>query len=323
MNRFSLSTQAIGRIHRYGQVKTAKIVHLLTHETKDVPIYANMNDLAENDVRGLIAKRKEIVPPKRERTGDYVPRKKKESKKASPKKQKKAASDDEEEEEDDDAVEDYGDPDSDHSPIARKPAAKRATNAKKPAGRDGKKAQSIVISDDESEGEMSAESSDEEEEPELSDDEESSEDERPKKVSLPPPLPFHFNRRLRLTHEVCANRRRQLRPRRSRRTTTLPARTRMSQPPLRRLADCRAGPLPPPRSRSSSTRRRRRAKTTKRRRSRPPNRRLRFRPARPRARLPRLRSGLIPLSGTCDPSTDMLALIAGLEEAACHRRLGR
>jgi hypothetical protein len=119
-NRFSLSTQAIGRIHRYGQVKTAKIVHLLTHETKDVPIYANMNDLAEDDVRGLIAKRKEIVPPKRERTGEYICRTKKESKKkASPKKQKKAASDDEAEEEDDDADEDDSDPDSDNSPIAR------------------------------------------------------------------------------------------------------------------------------------------------------------------------------------------------------------
>lgn len=179
----ALSTQAIGRIHRYGQVKTAKIVHLLTHETKDVPIYANMNDLAENDVRGLIAKRKEIVPPKRERTGEWVARKKKApaaKKKASPKKQKKAASEDDEEEESD-AGDDDSEPDSDNSaPAARKPAAKRAANAKKPAGRGAKKALSIVISDDESEGEMSAESSDEEE-PELSDDEESSEDERPKK----------------------------------------------------------------------------------------------------------------------------------------------
>ncbi|GAA5867419.1 hypothetical protein JCM3774_002898 [Rhodotorula dairenensis] len=174
----ALSTQAIGRIHRYGQTKTAKIVHLLTHETKDVPIFANMNDLAENDVRGLIAKRKEIVPPKRERTGTWVPRKKKAPRKvASPKKKKASGSDGEE----DNAANDVSEPESDNSPApVRKPAAKRAGNAKKPAGRGAKKAATIVISDDESEGEMSAQSS-EEEELELSSDGWSSEEERPKK----------------------------------------------------------------------------------------------------------------------------------------------
>ncbi|GAA5990551.1 hypothetical protein JCM10908_003126 [Rhodotorula pacifica] len=176
----ALSTQAIGRIHRYGQGKTAKIVHLLTHETKDVPIFAHMNDLDQNEVRAMVAKRKEIVPPKRERTGTWEPRKKKAPavrKKASPK--KKDA--DEDEDKGRASSGNDSDPDSDHdAPAPRKPAARRAP-AKKPAGRGGKKAASIVISgDDESEAASSA-AEESEEEPELTSDDEDSEDERPKK----------------------------------------------------------------------------------------------------------------------------------------------
>lgn len=179
--RNSLATQAIGRIHRYGQLKRAKVVHLLTHATLDMPTFEQMNDISHKKLIASVEKRGEIVPPQRERTGKWEPKgskggaKKPAAKKASPKKKQASTPPPS----DDDASE----PESDDGSTNRRAPVKKAA-PKKAAGR-GKRAASIVISDDDAEESEAAMSDDsEEEEVELTSDE-SSEDERPKKVRGP------------------------------------------------------------------------------------------------------------------------------------------
>jgi len=72
---FSLATQAIGRIHRYGQLKTANIVHLLVPSTVDYDTFSNLN---ETPIAELVkSDRKPIVNPLREKSHKYEPRGKK------------------------------------------------------------------------------------------------------------------------------------------------------------------------------------------------------------------------------------------------------
>ncbi|GAA5914524.1 uncharacterized protein JCM6883_003191 [Sporobolomyces salmoneus] len=67
----ALATQAIGRIHRYGQLKTANILHLLVPSTVDHDTFSNLN---ETPLSSLVKpSRKPIVNPLREKTNKYVP----------------------------------------------------------------------------------------------------------------------------------------------------------------------------------------------------------------------------------------------------------
>ncbi|GAA6010842.1 hypothetical protein JCM11491_004561 [Sporobolomyces phaffii] len=67
----ALATQAIGRIHRYGQVKVANILHLLVPSTVDYDTFANLNDVPATAL--VKATRKPIVNPLREKSHKYVP----------------------------------------------------------------------------------------------------------------------------------------------------------------------------------------------------------------------------------------------------------
>ncbi|BGP18858.1 hypothetical protein JCM10213_003513 [Rhodosporidiobolus nylandii] len=77
----SLSTQAIGRIHRFGQNKTAHVYHLLTHGTIDMPTFAKRNNLdedAKDDTERAAAcveklSSRAVVNPPREKEGKWVP----------------------------------------------------------------------------------------------------------------------------------------------------------------------------------------------------------------------------------------------------------
>ncbi|GAA5937049.1 uncharacterized protein JCM15063_000140 [Sporobolomyces koalae] len=75
----ALATQAIGRIHRYGQVKTANVLHLLVPATVDHDTFANLN---ETPIDSLVKpSRKAIVNPLREKSHEYVPLKRTKDKK--------------------------------------------------------------------------------------------------------------------------------------------------------------------------------------------------------------------------------------------------
>ncbi|GAA5977088.1 hypothetical protein JCM11641_001296 [Rhodosporidiobolus odoratus] len=76
----SLSTQAIGRIHRFGQLKTANVYHLLTHGTLDMRTFAERNGYTqEKDDEQQQAER--LVPHLSEREIE-VPRDRKKKKSA-------------------------------------------------------------------------------------------------------------------------------------------------------------------------------------------------------------------------------------------------
>ncbi|GAA5939099.1 hypothetical protein JCM3775_003183 [Rhodotorula graminis] len=69
----ALSTQAIGRIHRYGQLKTAHVVHLLTHATKDIEVFEERNDLVVDAVvETQQTQRGEIVNPPRTKKHQFA-----------------------------------------------------------------------------------------------------------------------------------------------------------------------------------------------------------------------------------------------------------
>lgn len=75
-----LTTQAIGRIHRYGQMKTANVVHLLVHDTLDMKVFGErefgfeshqavekMAAVLEEQPGLLGEKRPEVVNPARKK----------------------------------------------------------------------------------------------------------------------------------------------------------------------------------------------------------------------------------------------------------------
>ncbi|GAA5978213.1 hypothetical protein JCM5350_002229 [Sporobolomyces pararoseus] len=75
----ALATQAIGRIHRYGQLKTANVYHLLVPSTVDYDTFSNLN---ETPISSLVKdSRKPIVNPLREKSHKYVPLKRTKDKK--------------------------------------------------------------------------------------------------------------------------------------------------------------------------------------------------------------------------------------------------
>ncbi|GAA5896190.1 hypothetical protein JCM6882_008514 [Rhodosporidiobolus microsporus] len=168
-NYKALSTQAVGRIHRYGQLKTANVVHLLVHGTLDMKIYAERNGICEErdytypeKMAAVMAaqpkQRAEIVNPLREKEYEWVAPVRKEKKgkakakaagagKAKP--VAKAESDSEEE-----AAESEDD-----SPAPKKGAKGKGKAKAKPAPKKAK----VIVVDDSDEEEEEAESSDEEE----------------------------------------------------------------------------------------------------------------------------------------------------------------
>lgn len=66
-----LATQAIGRIHRYGQLKTANILHLLVPSTVDHDTFSNLNEVPISSL--VKASREPILNPLRKKTREYVP----------------------------------------------------------------------------------------------------------------------------------------------------------------------------------------------------------------------------------------------------------
>ncbi|GAA5872529.1 hypothetical protein JCM8547_006937 [Rhodosporidiobolus lusitaniae] len=102
----ALSTQATGRIIRYGQQKHAHIVHLLVHGTLDIETYAEHNYgvpkyQAVDKIAEVMSKQKvqrlDIENPKRDKLAEWVPvaRKKKAAPKPKPKKEEPVAEEDE------------------------------------------------------------------------------------------------------------------------------------------------------------------------------------------------------------------------------------
>ncbi|KAK4333158.1 hypothetical protein RTBOTA2_001878 [Rhodotorula toruloides] len=164
----ALATQAIGRIHRYGQLKTARVVHLLTHATLDVPTFSERNDCdVEEVMKTQPTQRGEIVNPSRAKEGKWERKGKAPAKKAKKEESEAEAVGSDEEAKSSD--------ESDGEMLRQ--VKKAASPAKK-----GKAKQPVVVSDDE-EVEAS-ESEEEEDEDEMSDEEETeSEDERPTKRS--------------------------------------------------------------------------------------------------------------------------------------------
>ncbi|GAA6003370.1 hypothetical protein JCM10207_000301 [Rhodosporidiobolus poonsookiae] len=177
----ALSTQAVGRIHRFGQNKTAHIYHLLVHGTLDVKVYGERNDLGDGRIEKTLIdgvnevmkkqepQRDEVVNPRRKTTGKYTKLKRKKTKKEkeydddSDSDDGKAA-EEEEEEDDDDEEEAASDVE---QPKSKKERAKTPASPVKPAavkGRGKKKEETLVV--DDSSAEESGEGSDDEEDEE-------------------------------------------------------------------------------------------------------------------------------------------------------------
>lgn len=162
-----LSTQAIGRIHRYGQLKTAHVVHLLTHATKDIEVFEERNDVVvEAVVEAQQTQRGEIVNPPRSKKHQFAKKVKAEKKAAAAKGKVKAKVDS-----DDDEVLLAASDDNEKKPV--KKAAAAAVPKVSPARAKGKgKGKAAIVelaSDSEVEFESDAESSAAEEA--MSDDE--------------------------------------------------------------------------------------------------------------------------------------------------------
>ncbi|GAA5877400.1 hypothetical protein JCM1840_006088 [Sporobolomyces johnsonii] len=135
----ALQTQAVGRIHRYGQLKTAHIIHLLTQATIDVQIFEERTDLNLEETIAKQPPRAAIDISKLKRVAELTLSKKKGTKVGAKTAQKldKAAKDAMDAEDEDDAGLDGG---SDHE---ERPAAK---NSKR---KGGKQVEELVLSDDE------------------------------------------------------------------------------------------------------------------------------------------------------------------------------
>ncbi|BGP45700.1 hypothetical protein JCM10450v2_001530 [Rhodotorula kratochvilovae] len=177
----ALSTQAIGRIHRYGQAKTARIVHLLTHATKDIEVFEERNDVNVDAVIAGQKTRAEIINPQRTKRFTYKKTEKKVAQAKAAAKKEESADEASEGEDADDA--EAASSEEEVKPV-KKPAqrapAKKAPAKKAPAR--GKKAAVIDLASDsevelDSDAESSAESdADSEEESEA----ESTADEAPR-----------------------------------------------------------------------------------------------------------------------------------------------
>ncbi|EMS22035.1 DNA repair protein rad8 [Rhodotorula toruloides NP11] len=175
----ALATQAIGRIHRYGQLKTARVVHLLTHATLDVPTFSERNDCDVDEVmKTQPTQRGEIVNPLRSKEGKW------ERKGRAPATKKGGAKKAKKEESEVEAVGSDGDAkSSDESDGEMLRQVKKAAARKvKPVPAKKGKAKPVVISDDEEVEANESEEDEEEDEMSLEEDTES-EDERPKKRS--------------------------------------------------------------------------------------------------------------------------------------------
>jgi hypothetical protein len=173
----SLATQAIGRIHRFGQSQVANIYHLLVHDSLDIRTYGERNDIGNQDnvfekmadaMKNQERKRDEIVIPQRKKLHKWTPTTVQlKGKAAKAAKAKKADEDDdqaqeeEEEEEEEESDDDVGE--------AEEEDALPAAPVK---GRGKKKAQQIDIthSDDEDDEVEASDASDEEESAEETDD---------------------------------------------------------------------------------------------------------------------------------------------------------
>ncbi|BGP05622.1 hypothetical protein JCM10049v2_001428 [Rhodotorula toruloides] len=175
----ALATQAIGRIHRYGQLKTARVVHLLTHATLDVPTFSERNDCDVDEVmKTQPTQRGEIVNPSRSKEGKW------ERKGRAPATKKGGAKKAKKEESEVEAVGSDGDAkSSDESDGEMLRQVKKAAARKvKPVPAKKGKAKPVVVSDDEEVEANESEEDEEEDEMSLEEDTES-EDERPKKRS--------------------------------------------------------------------------------------------------------------------------------------------
>ncbi|GAA6053725.1 hypothetical protein JCM3770_003185 [Rhodotorula araucariae] len=168
----AISTQAIGRIHRYGQGKTARVVHLLTHATKDVEVFEERNDLNVDEVIATQkTQRAEIVNPPRTKKYTFKKAEKKVAKaKAKAKKEEEEAAAESSGEEE--GGEEEGDAASSEDEKPAKKPARGAKKAKAPAKGKGRKAAVVDLASD-SEVELDSSAAESSEESVLDSEEES------------------------------------------------------------------------------------------------------------------------------------------------------